>query len=197
MNSKQVRGLIGSAVVLPLSLVVLASSPAFAIVFKFCGDFINDAGNVVGKVNPSYIEVDDDTGDFLGFADITTEVFAGPNAGIRTYDAMNFVGREIAVDLLTGEDSFKYTFNWESSGPEVDRGNNFMVFLPQNIFLPPDQRPDLPITVTNIECRNDECLKDIDKVVPTPAHFIGVLSMLGFGGLKAKKKQLEEAEETA
>lgn len=190
MNSKQIRGLIGSTIVLPLSFVVLASSPALALVFQFCGNFLDGSGGV----GLSFIEVDDVTGEFDGAADITTEVFGD----VRTYDATNFVERQLVPATVDNPESYRYIFSWNQVG-STDVNNNFEVFLPTNIFANP-QLLNSPIAVNNFETRDGITRQEFDvpsiPPVPTPGHFLGLLSALGFGGLKAKK-QLDTTEEEA
>lgn len=170
---------------IPLSTLILATSPALAITFAFCGAFTSGDGEVL----PSQIRVDD-SGNFDGFANISTDVLDV----IRNYDESNFVGREEAINPDTNIESYKYTFNFGSTGPSIDPLNNFMAFLPTSIFpIQPGEKPDLSQfdTITMVEVRDGTERKDPDKVevvpVPEPTGILGTALLLGIGGLFTKK----------
>jgi hypothetical protein len=165
------------------SALILATSPALAITFAFCGNFTTGDGSVL----PSQIKVDD-SGNFDGFADISTIV----SGVIRTYDESNFVGREDAINPDTNIESYKYTFNFNSIVSSIDPLDNFMAFLPKSFFpIQPGERPDLSSlnSITMIEVRDGIVRKDPDKleIVPEPTGVLGTALALGLGGFLTKK----------
>ncbi len=184
-----------------LSTLMLVTSPALAITFAFCGNFIN--GAIPGGTVDGQIRVDD-MGNFDNFAKITTADVDGGQ--VRMYTENDFVSQMSNVTHPDkGIDSFKYTFSFDAL-PFPD--NKFEVYLPASIFpITPGESPDLsnfrfPPGFEQYEMRDGVLGKepdDLREVTPEPTSVLGTAIALGLGGLLTKKNlsKLKDDKESA